>query len=512
MSRVPTVISLSVPARPENTDRSRSLLTRCRGRVVTVAGQHLVICGQLLGGPPWFPRYDADVGTGGYGGLLEPPDCGWAGHTAARCRSPATACRSQSAPLMMCVDVGLIREARAVAVRRVLYGATFGALGATLGWFTWVAVAILLARPHDVWISALVGGLLGAAFEGVRLYRATARSDSADMASAVGGGRIPFVALLSSIAGVFLAVAGENSLGELVKEVRLPFLLSLITFYVGGATVAAVVASTDYSETRAWSHMFEDSEPFEPMTWLLIVSPLVAASLLSAVYALAGTDWSWMALYSWWMIISVFAGLVLAIVRGAPWRGLLAAAAFVVIFVTGTAAAVGPRDDHYDRLYGPYSKEALMSRLHDRVTANVLDAPDVPAEAWNAARRRLQQGRSVVLLEPQVPLTVSRGLTQLTACDRLPAGPNTDYPAAHLEQIRDVCRQIAAGVGSGWTRSGLVILFFCIGLAAASRLERRWRPSGYLDHPIRRYDHLALRVAAVSLLLGALIVRLTGAG
>lgn len=201
------------------------------------------------------------------------------------------------------------------------------------------------------------------------------------------------MALLSSIAAVFLAVAGENSLRELVKEVRLPFLLSLITFYVGGATVAAVVARTDYdSEALSSFHIFDESEPFEPMLWLLIARPLIVASLVSAVYVLAGTDWSWIALYSWWMIISVFAGLVLAIVRGAPWRGLLAAAAFVVIFVTSTAATVGPRDDYYDRLDGSYTTEALMHRLQDRVTATVLDAPDVPTEAWNAARRHLAAG------------------------------------------------------------------------------------------------------------------------
>lgn len=147
-------------------------------------------------------------------------------------------------------------EAQAVFVRRVLYGASFGTLGATLGWFTWVAAAILLARTHDVWISALVGGLLGLGIEGVRHYWATMRSGAPTIPT---GGRIPLVALLSSISGVFFAVSGENALGELIKEVRLPFLLSLITFSVGGAVIAAIVAccgedgggESDY----AWFHL-----------------------------------------------------------------------------------------------------------------------------------------------------------------------------------------------------------------------------------------------------------------
>src|SRR6266568_3817370 len=64
-------------------------------------------------------------------------------------------------------------------VRQSLFFGVFGALGATLGWFTWVAIAILVAHPHDVWVSAVVGATVGTAVDGGRRYREVARGSAA---------------------------------------------------------------------------------------------------------------------------------------------------------------------------------------------------------------------------------------------------------------------------------------------------------------------------------------------
>lgn len=230
------------------------------------------------------------------------------------------------------------------------------------------------------------------------------------------------------------------------------------------------------------------------------------APLLCGLYLVAGTNWIWLPLWSWWTLISVFAGLVLATVRGAPWTGVAVAAVFAFVVVFMVAAGVGPYDDTYDH---DNSRLSQYGRVMHRMIAAILDAPDMPAESWSAAQRQLERDRSVTLIEPEVPLPVSRWLAGVTDCDQLPAEPNKDYPPDHLGRIRAVCQQIAAGAGSGWTRSALVILFFSVGLVAASVLERRWRPAEYLGHKIQMYDRLLLCGLGACVVLGALVVRLT---
>jgi hypothetical protein len=70
---------------------------------------------------------------------------------------------------------------RVLWARQALYVGIFGGLGATLGWFTWAALAILMAHPHEVWVSASVGAVVGTVVDGSRRYREIARSASTEV-------------------------------------------------------------------------------------------------------------------------------------------------------------------------------------------------------------------------------------------------------------------------------------------------------------------------------------------
>ncbi|MFD0661634.1 hypothetical protein [Thermocatellispora tengchongensis] len=157
-------------------------------------------------------------------------------------------------------------------MRKALYFGLFAALGATFGWFSWIAAGILLTKTREVWISALVGGLLGAAIDGLLRYRRTLRASPEDQP--VTG--FPFLTVLLTASGTFLAAADENSLGEVVKEVRWPFLFSVTTFFVGGLAgyspwFAIVPAGTTVMAIAGFFLLFglgptEETEQYAPVS------------------------------------------------------------------------------------------------------------------------------------------------------------------------------------------------------------------------------------------------------
>ncbi len=389
----------------------------------------------------------------------------------------------------------------ATGARKALYFGMFGALGATCGWFIWVAVAILVADFRDVWISALVGGLLGILFEGAKRYRQATRARPADAPN-----RFPVAVPLLGVAGTFLAVAGENSLAELVKEVRIPVLTSVLTFFVGGVAVLAA------AQVAGWFD--DDRDPSEVASryfgiglCLIFLGALIAAPL-SLLHTLAGLDASYRPLAAWWAVISVVAGIAVLQARKSALRAASAGLA-ALGFMTFVVVCFGFGPSEVTDRYTPPSTPRLGQALTG-ITQGLLAGPDVPARTWTAAQDQLRVGDSTRLVEPRLPEAVSGTLGALTDCDDIPAGPDELNPASYLERKREMCRQLAATTPSEWTRSVIVLGSFCGGLIVAARLERRWRPEDYGSHPLRRYDSIGLVTALVLLVLGVVTLRLAG--
>jgi hypothetical protein len=382
----------------------------------------------------------------------------------------------------------------ALGTRKTLYFGALGALGATAGWFAWVAVAVLVAKWAEVWVSAVVGGVLGLVLEGTRRYRDAARARTEPETPR--GRTLAVLVPMGSAAGIFVAVAGENSLAELIKEVRFPFLLSVMTFFVGGITVLVV------SSLVARLELFRGVALFV-LGWIVAPLPLLALNWLTG----AGTEHG--AIAAWWVLITLVAGLAVMRSKRAVWLAVLAAAiAAVIVVPLMLLAGLWPLE-----LEAATTGRQLRPVMYAAVdlVEGLLAAPDVPAQAWSAAQRQLRSDGSIPLIEPRIPPGPSRWLADIGRCADIPAVPDADNPARYLDRKRELCRQIIAATGSGWTRSLIVVGFFCAGLTIADRLERRWRPDDYPNHPVRRYDRAALIAALTGLIVVITIIRWSGA-
>jgi hypothetical protein len=391
----------------------------------------------------------------------------------------------------------LSAQDRVLWARQALYAGIFGGLGATLGWFTWAALAILVAHPHEVWVSALVGAVVGTAVDGGRRYREIARSSSTeDRASRRS---TPFFGLICSILGVFLGVAAEHALGEVISEVRTAFLFSLLIYVVGGIAVAGAARLTG---------RLEDLSLRVPS--LLFVGMMIGL-LLSLLEILAGAVADTGALMSWWALITVVAGIVAAPEGRSLWRApIVAIISIPVIALAVLLTASNPLEaPDTSTTHHPFARALIQISVS--VTEGLLKAPDIPATSWTAAQRELQESGSVSLIEPKVPPVVSRWAGDIAFCDQIPANPDDENPARFLARKRELCGQIAAATGSTWSRSITVIFFFVVALAVAPRWEARWRPADYGAHPIRRVDRIGAVILASCVLVSVIALRLTGA-
>ncbi|MEV0202804.1 hypothetical protein [Nonomuraea sp. NPDC050691] len=393
-----------------------------------------------------------------------------------------------------------------LVVRKALYFGLLAALGATFGWFSWIAAGILLAKTREVWISALVGGLLGVVIDALVRYRRTMRAKQEDE-PVIG---FPVLTVLLSASGTFLAAAGENALGELIKEVRWPFLFSVTTFFVGGLAVLALTELLRFLGKGLDEDTAEDE--VVPMLmlkgFLLVLGSLLMAAPVSLANLLAGSDAAYPSLASWWMLIGIVAGVAVLTARHSPWFAIVASAITLgVIAVFFALVGLGPTEE-LERTV-PVSAPKFGSLIAG-ITQGLLEVPDVPAQTWTAAQAQLRAGASGELIEPEIPPFVSGPLSFIAGCDRMPAQPSVFAPDTYLTRKHALCGKIEATTNAEWTRSLIVVGFFCAALVWATRLERRWRPEDYERHPIRGYDRALLGLALLGLLAGLLTLRSGG--
>lgn len=405
-----------------------------------------------------------------------------------------------------------------LVVRESLYFGIFGGLGATLGWFVWVAVAILVAHPRDVWVSAVVGATIGAALDGARRYREAARRNPDDELAPVSAENrqsgphqatppnrsrlhwIPFFGLAFTTLGVLLGAAAEQSVGDLIKEVRFPFLFSMLTYSIGGIGVGVAARLTKDMKGLSW-------------VWFLVLMlpGAVIGLLLSLVNLLTGTNVEIESLVAWWAVITAVGAIAITSAHQSPWRAAfigIAAIAVVALVVLSTSLIPFEKDDAETQRHPQV--RALM-HLAVSISESMLTAPDIPAASWTAADAKLQATGSDDLIKPGVPPVASQWLADVEGCSHIPTRPDPDNPARLLARKHELCTQLVAATGSSWTRSAIVLFLFWLGLITATRVERRWRPANYEIHTVRRADRLALTFVTTGLLVGLLVLGLTGA-
>ena len=125
-------------------------------------------------------------------------------------------------------------------VRTSLYAGLFGALGASFGWFLWIAVPQVGHHPGPVLKGVFVGWTVGLAFEAVRAYLETSRAQSDERRRERVRRLRALWFLAVPLISVVVQAAAENTISELVKAVFVPFTHSLAVFFLLGAAIGLV--------------------------------------------------------------------------------------------------------------------------------------------------------------------------------------------------------------------------------------------------------------------------------
>jgi hypothetical protein len=274
----------------------------------------------------------------------------------------------------------------------------------------------------------------------------------------------------------------------------------MLTYCIGGIGVGAAARLTGDMKGLSW------------MWFLVLMLPgAVIGLLLSLVNLLVGTNIGIESSVAWWAVITAVGAIAITSAHQSPWRAAftgIATIAVVALMVLLTSLIPFEKDDAETEKHPQV--RALM-HLAVGISESMLAAPDVPAASWTVADAKLQATGSDDLIKPGVPPAVSQWLADIEGCSHIPTRPDPDNPARLLARKHQLCTQLVAATGSSWARSAIVLFLFWLGLITATRVERRWRPADYEIHTIRRADRLALTFVTTGLLVGLLVLGLTGA-
>jgi hypothetical protein len=381
---------------------------------------------------------------------------------------------------------GLMHEDEGLHLRRALYAGVLSSLGATLGWFLWIATYAFRRRPSEILVSALIGGALGLLVEGFRRYRSTAllpkrKAVARNVAVWMGAASLSFIGIVSQ--DIFIDVIGQ---------IARPFAASLITLFPIGAIFSLVFQAEAYKATFIF-----------PLP--LILGALIGwatAFLVSGIYLLMGEPVSG-ALSGWWIIIAL--GYAAAFTASqshplAPFSGAL-----VGLFIMWFAASV-PLETSERYATGTVKAFFIVA---PKLANTALTAPDLPAAFWNQAEAEMQPGAVKASGATPPRSDFGRLLPRWAKCNQLPSTPTKDASAAYIDRKTRLCRDLAAGLGSGLSRSWLVILCFSLGLGLTMRVEKQLRPRDYFSSKMQVYDRVLLLSTSVLIVTAALVLRLT---
>jgi hypothetical protein len=386
-------------------------------------------------------------------------------------------------------------EDESFPVRRALYAGILSSLGATLGWFLWIAADSFWRRPREIVVSALIGAAIGLLVEAFNAYRkAGNRTDAVPSAMVARHplGRWLRTALIWTGVAVlsFLALVGEDVFVDVIGDVVKPFAASLLTLFPIGAIFSLIFQSRVFLIVRILV-------PLVP-----IIGPLigwVAALMAGSLYLLMGQPYS-SALTGWWVLLALGCAMTASLSTThplAPFTGC------VVAVATLLWAAASPLETSAD--YATGSPKGFM--IVAAMAANsALAAPDLPSAFWNDAEARVRVRRT----EPAQVTTPSRWglwLARWSDCEALPTQPSKNAPQPYLDRKKRLCEELLAGARSGLARSWLVIAFFSLGLGLTHLAEERLRPDDYENSRMRAYDRTLLAAILGIVVVGAVALR-----
>ncbi|MEV6692677.1 hypothetical protein AB0M35_14520 [Micromonospora sp. NPDC051196] len=375
-----------------------------------------------------------------------------------------------------------------VLLRYPLFCGVIGGVGATLGWFVWVAIAVFRQNPGPSVLSIVVGSVTGLTVEMILHYRRVARADATDSdCRATSLWQLLRSIAVFSVGGLVLQTVLTNTFAEIVKEVYRPFLASFATFLIAGAALGIVwVLAATHTELGPGT-----------MFMLLMLTGTVVALPLWAYGLLARSGWDYDALAAWWTLTSL-AVLFAFLASGTRFVWGVAVLAVTVIAVVMLWATMTPLE--VTARYSTSNSARGLMQLAVDLSESILHAPDMPADSWNAAARGLSKNPSGFIATTQAGHPVTDWIARTADCSHIPATPTDRYPQRYLIRKTQACGQLALGTGSALARSFLVVLAFAISIGFAPRIEARTRPNTYRHHRLRFYDR-ALAIGLVVLLI-----------
>jgi hypothetical protein len=387
-------------------------------------------------------------------------------------------------------------EDESFPLRRALYGGVLSSLGATLGWFLWIAADLFRRRPREILASALIGFCLGLLVEGFNAYRKaddrTVKGQSATFTRHPPG-RWLRTALISTgvVVFSFLTIVGEDIFVEVIGDVVKPFTASLLTLFPIGAFFSLIFQARVFMVLRI---VF----PLAVLIGAMIGG--IAALIAGSIYLLMGQSYS-SALVGWWVLLALGCAMTAGMSTSHP---LAPFSGCVVALVAMVYAATLPLEKSAD--YATGSSKGFMI-VATAATNSALTAPDLPSAFWTDAEARMRVRQTGPVQTRTSRSTWGSRLARWADCETLPTQPSEDAPQPYLDRKKRLCEELLTGVRSGLARSWLVIAFFSLGLGLTHLVDERLRPVHYENSRTRALDRILLPGILSLIVVGAIALR-----
>jgi hypothetical protein len=385
-------------------------------------------------------------------------------------------------------------EDESFPLRRALYAGVLSSLGATLGWFLWIAADSFRRRPREIVVSALIGAAIGLLVEAFNAYR---KADDGMVAPAGvkrhPAGRWLRAALIWTgvVVFSFLTIIGEDIFVDVIGDVIKPFTASLLTLFPIGAFFSLIFQSRVFMVIRV------------VVPLLLIIGPMIgwiAALIAGSIYLLMGQPYS-SALVGWWVLLALGCAMTAGMSTShplAPFTGCL------VALVTLLWAAASPLERSADFATGSPKGFMIVAAM---AANSALAAPDLPSAFWTDAEARIRVRQTKTEQATATPSHWGRLLAWWADCETLPTQPSEDAPQPYLDRKKRLCGELLTGGRSGLARSWLVVAFFSLGLGLTHLVDEGLRPADYDGSRTQSVDRILLAGILGLIVVGAIALR-----
>ncbi len=417
---------------------------------------------------------------------------------------------------------------RLIRLRCALYGGISGSLGATAGWLVWVAVIALQENWKEVAGAVVAGACVGFVAHSIKEYIETAREEAAGPPSRAERQRRKHEnrhhtrqrarAAVISTAAVFLILACEHLVSHVISLVMLPFVASVVGFFLPGAMFAYCCWHLPYEGPP-------DIEALKSTMWAGIVSGIGVGLIFSLMNKVA----SGYPALAWWWSFSMGMAFVYVLVspliqkflkyrRNSTFHDLAPAFAVPILICLTLSFS----DPNYQRKIRESRNSPDWTAPAANVMVDIVDqmlvSGDLPETFWRKADEGLRHGAAsggTEGAESKLGLRIARRI----GCDAVEVedhklgatSPGSQGSSEEEYSQAILCGQLKQGLASGLVRSWCVLATFAFGLGLGYRWERKFRPAEYRpESETLRSDFSALNRISLAILLFIAYVRWHG--